>query len=305
MNFQDLINFYLANQNSFSSVNTYSNYVRRFQNAINGNGDVATELTRIIKLTSGQIAKKTGYDPVAEALLFFDRMTRLPNISSLSLSPKTISNWRSGYSHFVKTILGQFYANTWLSANINDQVLCKMVAKSAIFAEPEVVKDVISGKLGTKNNQGKGNPEACWDHYTRCRDNNVKKGYQTKDVNGVSCIADDNTEANKAIKSAILKGSLFQTITPKRAKGEKVDYYRFFKDYEACHIWGLADDCHYYTSIPNLVLIPRAISGMSDHCQAVKDLLRFESYQRFNILPQGQSKPQMPKGYKSLTWRRP
>lgn len=84
-----------------------------------------------------------------------------------------------------------------------------------------------------------------------------------------------------------------QSITPTGG-------YRLFKDYEACHIWGLVDDCHYYTSIANLVLIPRAISGMSDHCQAVIDLLRYESYKRFGILPKGQVIPQKPQGYNSL-----
>ena len=171
-----------------------------------------------------------------------------------------------------------------------------MIAKSAIFADPQVVKDVISGALGTKNNKGIGNLDACWDHYAKCRDNNVKKGQQTKDRNGLVCIADDNTEANKAIKNAVLASPSMNGIKP--AGG-----YRLFKDYEACHIWGLVDDCHYYTSIANLVLIPRAISGLSDHCQAVKEMLQYEAYKRFNILPKGQTVPKRPQFYNHLEWR--
>lgn len=294
MTLNDLLNFYLNSKKNFRSATAYSRYVRNFQNAIIGHGDIVTEFTRIIQLTSNQVANTPGYDPVADALSFFNKMIILPNISSMS--SKTKSDWRSGYTHFAKTILGQFYANTWIFSSINDQTLCDMVAKSAIFADKDIVSKVVSGQLGTNKNKGVGNPEACWDHYTKCRDNNVKKGNPTTDCNGIPCIADDNTEANKAIKNAILEGSMMQSITPTGG-------YRLFKDYEACHIWGLVDDCHYYTSIANLVLIPRAISGMSDHCQAVIDLLRYESYKRFGILPKGQVIPQKPQGYNSLKWR--
>lgn len=57
-----------------------------------------------------------------------------------------------------------------------------MVAKSAIFADKDIVSKVVSGQLGTNKNKGVGNPEACWDHYTKCRDNNVKKAIQPQIV---------------------------------------------------------------------------------------------------------------------------
>lgn len=112
MTLNNLLNFYLNSKKDFRSATAYSRYVRNFQNAIIGHGDIVTEFTRIIQLTSKQVANTPGYDPVADALSFFNKMIILPNISSMS--SKTKSDWRSGYTHFAKTILGQFYANTWI-----------------------------------------------------------------------------------------------------------------------------------------------------------------------------------------------
>lgn len=50
-----------------------------------------------------------------------------------------------------------------------------------------------------------------------------------------------------------------------------------FSDYVACHIWDNPDDCRYYTSIANLVLVPRAIYGLTDHCEEVKAVLRMRA----------------------------
>lgn len=44
-------------------------------------------------------------------------------------------------------------------------------------------------------------------------------------------------------------------------------------------------DARYHTSVANVVLLPREIAGLTDHCQTVEDLLKYEAWKRFGFKP--------------------
>jgi hypothetical protein len=77
---------------------------------------------------------------------------------------------------------------------------------------------------------------------------------------------------------------------------------KIFKGFEACHIWeNTCYDERYHTSVANLVLIPREIAGLTDHCDAVKELLKYESFKRFGFKPDSENNtPNKPKNYDKL-----
>ena len=76
---------------------------------------------------------------------------------------------------------------------------------------------------------------------------------------------------------------------------------KIFKGFEACHIWEkTCYDERYHTSVANLVLIPREIAGLTDHCDAVKELLKYESFNRFGFIPDNENTPNEPKNYDKL-----
>ena len=113
-------------------------------------------------------------------------------------------------------------------------------------------------------------------------------------------IADDNTIANQAIKKAIIESY--------RRKGIEsvIDDISLFKDYEACHVWDRPTDRRYYASIANLILLPRALAQLTDHCDEVKELLRYEVFRRFGFKPDEEAQaPKQPAKYARYKWRTP
>jgi hypothetical protein len=108
-------------------------------------------------------------------------------------------------------------------------------------------------------------------------------------------IADDNTLANRAIKTAVLKSFELKFGSSKYS-------YTYFRGYAACHIWDLPDDRRYYASIANLVLIPRSLAALSDHFPEVRNLLRLEAYKRFGFIPDGMPLPAS-KNHSQVVWR--
>ncbi len=250
------------------------------------------------------VIRKKG--TVQDALDLFDQFF----VNNPSPSAKTISNYRSGFTKFCEVILGLFSANTWLTRSQGGSTLylCKLVADNAIFASKDVIEMIKKGKLGSKDNINKGNDYASWDYMSHIRDTKHKKGtviagdkslYQLLSNNhpqvARDVIADDNTLANRAIKTAVLK-SFELKFGP-----SKYDY-SLFRDYEACHIWDLPDDRRYYASIANLVLIPRSLAALSDHFPEVRNLLRLEAYKRFGFIPDGMPSPTS-KYHKQVVWR--
>jgi hypothetical protein len=104
-------------------------------------------------------------------------------------------------------------------------------------------------------------------------------------VNGTRL--DDNTYANTAFK---------------RALGFQRDEVRGF---EVCHIWPrTCYDARYHTAIANLVLLPRALAGLSDHDLEIQESLQYRAYELYSWYPEGVPIPQKPSFYPS-NWRPP
>jgi hypothetical protein len=104
-------------------------------------------------------------------------------------------------------------------------------------------------------------------------------------LNGIRL--DDNTYANRAIK---------------RALGL---HHSEIEGFEACHIWPLTCyDERYHTAIVNLVLLPRALAGLSDHDLEIQKSLQYRAYELYSWYPEGVAIPQKPSFYPS-NWRPP
>lgn len=113
---------------------------------------------------------------------------------------------------------------------------------------------------------------------------NIKRGApkdRSKIIDG--CQIDDNTYANTAIKRAI-------SSTVK------------FKNYTVCHVWpGSTYDARYHTLLPNLVLIPRVVAGLSDFSQEVINVLKYRSWELYGWHPE-EDAPAKPSCYPE-NWR--
>jgi len=105
-----------------------------------------------------------------------------------------------------------------------------------------------------------------------------------KIVDGVRL--DDNSYANVAIKRALGLG--------KSADG-----------FEACHIWPLTCyDERYHTAVANIVLLPRALAGLSDHDIEIQRALQYRAYELYKWWPMEMPQPVKPTFYPS-EWREP
>ena len=232
----------------------------------------------------------------------------------LSWTPKTKSNYKSGFIKFIHVVLGLFYGNIWLNVGNYNKLFCDLIAANTLFAAYDVVKDVINGKLGTqfnintkKSQSGYNNPFASWDYMDHFRNNQLPKNTKVPDPTFPALfpgahpykVADDNTYANQYIKKAIIES--FERKYNTHFSGVS---YTWFKNYEACHVWDFPDDRCYYASIANLVLVPRALAQLTDHNNAVKELLRYEVYKRFRFYPKTKNitPPNKPKYYPKV-WR--
>ena len=90
---------------------------------------------------------------------------------------------------------------------------------------------------------------------------------------------DDNTYANIAAKLAIV--------------GE-----RTCVNYSVCHVWeGSCYDVRYHTNIANLVLVPKAIAGLTDHDDLTIQSMRYRAFELFGWHPEDQPPPERPVGY--------
>lgn len=193
------------------------------------------------------------------------------------------SNWKSALVLLGKFVFGKINAQVNLaSVSIKnfDQIACKLVAQSAIFCSKEVFEKVKDGKLGSLKYNKPGTDEGAWYgyQYRRAKANEKRR---VNDPNDTNAILDDNTYANKAIKYAICEDL--------KKYGIPVSINDFSKnEFEACHIWD--ETCYntkYHTSVANLVLLPRSLASLTDHCDAVKKLLQYEAWRRFGFKPEG------------------
>lgn len=207
-------------------------------------------------------------------------------------APQT--QWKTGLKRLGDFICGFTDSSTNLhSIKDFDYIACNLVAQSAIFCSVEVFEKVKSGELGGKENIGRGNEFGAWFHYTFQRAKHFEKRGEYKDE---VVRFDDNTQANSAIKTAILKGL--------DKYGIHGNSRQSFKGFEACHIWpDTCYDARYHTSVANIVLLPREIAGLTDHCDAVEELLKYEAWKRFGFKPAEEEIPQRPKNYSKIKWR--
>lgn len=91
---------------------------------------------------------------------------------------------------------------------------------------------------------------------------------------------DNNSYANAAIKRAVGLGG-------GQAEG-----------FEACHIWPLTCyDERYHTAPANIVLLPRAIAGLSDHDAEVRAALQYRAFELYGWWPEDQPQPEKPEFY--------
>ena len=206
--------------------------------------------------------------------------------------------WKTGLMRLGDFVCGITNSSINLkSINIKnfDLFACQLVAQSAVFCSKEIFKKVKDGDEGSVENQKQGGNEfGAWYHYTVKRTKESKKG--GFDAEGVRL--DDNTYANRAIKTAVLKGL--------KHYGIYTTSKRLFRGYEACHIWpDTCSNARYHTSVGNIVLLPREVAGLTDHCQAVKELLKYEAWERFRFKPAGEEIPAKPKYYNDIVWRNP
>lgn len=208
------------------------------------------------------------------------------------IQPQT--QWKTGLLRLGDFIFGYVNSSVNLRSIKNfDSIACQLVAQSAIFCSKEVFEQVKRGESGARENQGVGNEYGAWYHYTfqRARHNEKRGEYKDDTVR-----FDDNTHANTAIKTAILKGL--------SKYGVHGNSKQAFKGFEACHIWPeTCYDARYHTSVANIVLLPREIAGLTDHCKAVEDLLKYEAWKRFGFKPAEEDIPQRPKNYSQIIWR--
>lgn len=266
------------NASSKSTTITIASYVTRLQSYDknwNG-GKTYSQLDTIIKSKSS--------DPMADAMNYFSRAIPAKKPAS------TINSFRCAYKSFCETIIGRYDANVWLNAKFSHRLnmnAYEMIAETAIFASPEIVFDLINKK---------GHPHACWfiNPYYYIRDQkNV--GKPTTDCKGRPCVGDRNQKANLAIKKAIY-GS---------CKDVAIANIGSFCNYEACHIVpNSTNNRDYYTSIPNLCLIPRAIAGLSDHFQNIIDILNYHAITLYSLpYKKPTLSPSLMKIYSGLKWR--
>jgi hypothetical protein len=279
MSFNTLLNDF-ANYLTFVSAGSKQSYISYVNSVDSANGGMTLQWLK---------DAATNDDPLGDLSKKFDDFF----IPKQEPSKKTKSNWKTGLLTLGKFVFGFNKSSINLQGIKNfDLVACQLIAQTAIFCPKHIYEDVKNGKCGSKDNQPKGNAFGSWFNCKYRRATNVKSRRQT--INGI--ILDDNTMANQAIKKAVLKGLEKYGI-------HKTDI-KIFKGFEACHIWEkTCYDERYHTSVANLVLIPREIAGLTDHCDAVKELLKYESFNRFGFKPDEEDPPNEPKNYDDLTWR--
>lgn len=97
---------------------------------------------------------------------------------------------------------------------------------------------------------------------------------------------DDNTIANKLLKNSL-------------------SYLGSFKHFAVCHIW--PETCYderYHTVLANLVLVPRALSSLTDHNEEIEKCLQYRAWELYKWKPDKEDEPVKPENYPN-NWRLP
>jgi hypothetical protein len=147
-----------------------------------------------------------------------------------------------------------------------------LVARCAIWANPQVVNDVMAKR-----------PHAVW--FPNSRRAKTKSGERVGTiVDGI--YLDNNSRANLAIKQVI-----FSDI-------------RQCRGMHTCHVWArTCYDARYHTSLANLVLIPAPLAGLTDHDEQIASILRYRAFELHGWHPEGVAPPPKLDGYPAPeTW---
>jgi hypothetical protein len=141
-----------------------------------------------------------------------------------------------------------------------------LVAETALWAHPNV----------HHRHQEEHKSAAVFPHVRRVNVGKGEKRGQT--IGGIKL--DDNTYANNAIKRAL-------GINRKKLVG-----------FECCHIWPkTCYDTRYHTAIANLVLLPRALAGLTDHNQVIQQAIQYRAYELYKWHPAELPQPKRPTNY--------
>lgn len=172
--------------------------------------------------------------------------------------------------------------------------LANLVAQTALFASKDIVEKIKAGEIRASANlnweRGTVNSHASWDCYSSRRGKpNEKRGDIDEDGVKIDC----NNNANFAIKNAIIKSLGLKD--GRKTFMTKND----FKNYIACHIYPKPYDKRYYTSIMNLVLVPAAFAGLTDHDEYVMQVIQYRAFELFGFKPDGDPAP--PKNQRIMT----
>ena len=123
--------------------------------------------------------------------------------------------------------------------------------------------------------------QAVYPHVRRAR-SGEKRGTETPE--GIRL--DDNTFANRVPKAAL-------------------SHLGKFEGFAVCHIWPqTCYDERYHTMPANLVLLPRALAGLTDHHRAVEQCLQYRAWDLYGWHPDEHPQPEKPANYPD-NWREP
>src|SRR5688572_21324047 len=159
------------------------------------------------------------------------------------------------------------------AANRHQIHLSVLVAETGLWVHPDVHARIV-------RETGKA---AMFPHVRRAR---IGQGEKRGDIlDGIRL--DDNSYANVALKRALGLHRLQ------------------LEGFEACHIWPrTCYDERFHTVVANLVLLPRALAGLSDHDVEIQASLQYRAYELYAWYPEGATLPQKPSFYPSQ-WRDP
>lgn len=274
-----------------STVASYVSYVKSYDKLNDGNtcGDILN-LLKFDETTNGGNNGADKADWVEYARGRFEEVVR-----DKGLQAKTIGNYRTAYMDLCRVVVGRYDADVWFDNPQTDSIY-HLVAENALFASPDVVDQLTKGIFVFDGKIRPADKYACWDRQY-IRDNSKHKGETTIDVRGKECKADDNTQANHAIKYAVRES----------CPDVKIKSIRSFRNYEACHIVPKVDNMLYFTSIPNLVLLHRALASLTDHIKDIQDLLNYHAWNLYHKSIPNWEAPHLSSKlegvYKELKWR--
>lgn len=251
-----------------STSGAYKNYLRELDNNNHG------ETISWIRDSYVQSYSKDSPDYERDVYdLVEDKCTRFFNQhSEIKWNRKNKTDYTSALASLTRCFLSIYDGVFSISLNkfIEDEMLLSMIAETALFVNPLIVEQVIEGKEGYKANKYASADNCAHVRRTNKQPEDLKTIEKEYDGSKHEVVLDSNNTPNHKMKEALIKGMPF-TIKASQ-----------FKNYVVCHIWEGAYDPRSFCSLVNLVLVPKAIYGLTDHHDSVKKLLQKRSYYLYN-----------------------